>query len=281
MLLKHQIGRSIELVLPGAEHSLWTYIYAGKPKPYFHPVYTPAGYCLTLNEPHDHIWHRGLWFTIKLINGENFWEERVHYGTQQTLAPPTIAHGPGDRIIVSSLLNWVRPDSTESVFHEQRQFAYQPLDAESYAIDFETTLTAQADLLLDRTPFTTWGGYGGLIVRGSRSWQNTRLLFSDGSTSDRPTGVRALWCDLSGIFDGGIEQTGGVAMFDHPDNPRYPSPWYGTTGGGHYFNAAFLFHEPMHLGAQESLAFRYRVLIHDHIWDQARLQTAYDNYLKG
>ena len=48
----------------------------GKPKPFFHPLSTPAGHCLSIFEPHDHPWHRGLWFTIKLINGENFSPEQ-------------------------------------------------------------------------------------------------------------------------------------------------------------------------------------------------------------
>ena len=284
--LEHVIGRSIALVDPAIVETfdktsllpLWKYVYAGKPKPYFHPLCTPSGHCLTLFEPHDHLWHRGLWYTIKFINEENFWEERPPFGTQQTVAPPAVTHGPGARITLRSELDWVRPDGASSVFHEKRRIAYEPLDAEAYAIDFQTTLRAQADLFLDRTPFTTWGGYGGLIFRGTRNWQQTRLLFPDGSTSDRPTGIPATWCDLSGKLDGGPELTGGVAIFDHPDNPRHPTPWYGATGPGHYFNAAFLFHEPMRVAEGEALTFRYRVLVHDGIWDVPRLEAAYAVY---
>jgi hypothetical protein len=281
LTLTHALGRSISLGAPGAERALWTYVYGGKPKPYFHPVCTPAGHCLTLFEPHDHFWHRGLWFTIKFINGENFWEEYGEFGTQQTRLPPAVSHGPQGQIALESALDWVRPPGKAgpaTVFHEQRRITFRPLEAEAYALDFDTALTAQADLLLDRTPFTTWGGYGGLTFRGNRNWQETRLLFSDGSTSDRPIGIPALWCDLSGKLDGGNQLAGGVAMFDHPDNPRHPSPWYGSTGANHYFNAAFLFHEPMPLAAGERLAFRYRVLVHDGVWDVPRLQAAYTAY---
>jgi hypothetical protein len=105
-------------------------------------------------------------------------------------------------------------------------------------------------------------------------------LFPDGSTSDRPTGIPATWCDMSGKLDGGLGQTGGAAIFDHPDNPRHPTPWYGATGPGHYFNAAFLFHEPMNVAKDETLTFRYRVLIHDHIWEKERLQAAYEEYIE-
>ena len=125
------------------------------------------------------------------------------------------------------------------MFRERRQIGYQPIDDRAYALDWETTLTAQADLTLDRTPFTTWGGYGGL------------------------------------------NQTGGVAIFDHPANPRHPTPWYGATGPGHYFNAAVVFHEPMSVAGDETLTFRYRVLVHDQIWDVSRLQAAYGAYASG
>lgn len=278
LTLTHVLGRSLALSAPGAQQPLWTYVYSGKPKPFFHPLCTPAGHCLTLFEPHDHFWHRGLWFTIKFINGENFWEEYGEFGTQQTLLPPALTHGPGGRIRLDSAQEWRRPAGPAAVFREQRQIDFVPLGTEAYALDFATTLTAQAELLLDRTPFTTWGGYGGLTFRGTRNWQESRLLFADGSTSERPIGKPALWCDLSGKLDGGPDQSGGVAIFDHPANPRHPSPWYGSTGPGHYFNAAFLFHEPLGLAAGEALSFRYRVLVHDQIWDVERLQAAYQEY---
>lgn len=279
-ILKHTLGTSIELADPGRELPLWRYVYGGRPKPYFHPVCTPAGHCLTLFEPHDHVWHRGLWYTIKFINGENFWEEHAPFGTQQTLLPPSVEHMADGRISMRSALDWLRPGGESRVFYEQRRIDYVPLDAHAYALDFETALTAQADLLLDRTPYTTWGGYGGLIVRGTRNWQETRLLFPDGSTSDRPTGIPAAWCDMSGKLDGGPDQTGGVAMFDHPENPRHPTPWYGATGAGHYFNAAFLFHEPMNVAGGQTLTFRYRVLVHDGVWDVPQVQAAYHDYLR-
>ena len=280
MILTHDIGTSIELVDPALGLARWRYVYAGKPKPYVHPLRTPAGHCLTNFEPNDHLWHRGLWYTFKFINGENFWEEHEPYGTQRTRSFSVIIHEPGGQLDFRTALDWLRP-SGEAVFHEERELGYEALGDEAYALDFATTLTAAADLTLDRTPFTTWGGYGGLILRGNRNWVETRLLFPDGSTSDRPTGIRAVWCDLSGTFDGGLEQTGGVAIFDHPANPRHPTPWYGTTGSGHYVNAAFLFHEPLQVDAGETLHFRYRVLVHDGIWDVPRLQAAYDAYSRG
>jgi hypothetical protein len=279
MRLVHDLGQSLSLIDPARDLTLWKYTYAGKPKPFFHPLATPAGHLISIFEPHDHPWHRGLWFTIKLINGENFWEENVEHGTQVTLAPPTTTHAKNDRINIFSRQNWLRPREQGIVFTETREISYTPLDPTCYAIDFYTNLTAKAPLTLDRTPYTTWGGYGGLIFRGTRNWQKTRLLFADGSTTDRPTGNRAAWADLSGTLDGGIEQFGGLAILDHPSNTRHPTPWYGGTEKyQNYLNAAFLFHEPLQVEQDETLGFRYRVIVHDGLWDQSRLQSEYDKY---
>jgi hypothetical protein len=280
LTLRHTLGQSLELQPSDKENPLWRYVYGGKPKPFFHPLRTPAGFCLSLFEPHDHVWHRGLWFTIKFLNGENFWEENGDFGTQTSALPPSVSHSEGGVIAWAHEQEWQRPQGAGSVFHETRVITYRPLDAASYALDWDICLRAQSDVFLDRTPFTTWGGYGGLTMRGNRNWQKTRLLLSDDTTHDRPIGVPALWADLSGTFDGGRDQSGGIALFDHPENVRHPSPWYGATGAGHYFNAAFLFHETMQLAEGEELRLRYRALIHDGVLDAPQLQAAYDKYLE-
>lgn len=279
VILTHNLGESLELKQAHNAEALWRYVYAGKPKPFFHPVHTPAGFCITLFEPHDHFWHRGLWFTIKFINGENFWEEGEPFGTQRLPVAPSVTPISDGVIQIAHDSVWERPDGAGIVFNERRIITHRQLEGDAYALDWSISLTAQADLVLERTPFTTWGGYGGLTLRGNRNWQQTRLLFSDGSTSDRPIGHPALWADLAGTFDGGNKVTGGIAMFDHPENLRHPQPWYGATGAGHYFNAAFLFHEPLSVAKGQTLNLKYRVLIHDGMWDHDRLQVAYEAYV--
>jgi hypothetical protein len=278
VIVEHELGRYVELAAARTGPVLWRYVYGGKPKPFFHPICTPAGHNIALFEPHDHVWHRGLWFTIKFVNEENFWEEHAPYGVQRTLLPPDVTHDD-DRVTLSSVQCWIRPDQESVVIDEQRRMTYVPLAASAYALDLVFTLTPRVDVVLDRTPFEGWGGYGGLCFRGSRNWGPTRLLFSDGSTSDRPTPVVSAWCDLSGPLDGGVDQSGGIAMFDHSDNIRHPVPWYGGTGPGHYFNAAFLFNEPLALQSGTTMTLRYRVYVHDGVPDVDHLEREYRRYV--
>ena len=95
------------------------------------------------------------------------------------------------------------------------------------------------------------------------------------------TGDRGRWLDLSGLIGGDAGAPVGIAMFDAPGNPNHQTPWYGHTDGAVYgeagrtnfLNAAFLWDGPVALAAGETLTFDHRVLVHDGIWDAARLET--------
>jgi len=65
-------------------------------------------------------------------------------------------------------------------------------------------------------------------------------------------------------------QSASLAMFDHPENPRHPTPWYfvlrQSRGGAPfspfwYLNAAFLNDAPFDLTPEHPLTLRYLVRI--------------------
>lgn len=234
----------------------WTYNAAHRKRPHIHPLMSPAGAVLTRDAPPDHPWHHGLWFTIKFVNGENFWEEYDAYGVL--------------RHVDDSTVHWIRPDRETVVIVDERTFTHVDLAEDAYAIDIDMRLAPQADVILDRTPFTTWGGYGGLALRGRADWTDTRLLLADGSVHDRVLGTPAAWCDISGHVDGG---EAGVLIV-----PAEPTPWYGSTrnetygeeGWSNFLNAAFLWDGPVEVKAGDTMPFRFRVVVHDGIWGPDR-----------
>lgn len=233
-------------------------------KPHLHPIHAPNGRLLTRVSPPDHEWHRALWFAVKYVNGENFWEEVEPFGDQFEV------EGRPGRI------EWRRPGG-EVVIEERRD-----LTVDGPVIDWTTTLHPVVDVELERTPYTTWGGYGGLTLRGAGDWEDTRILLADGSVHRRPEGVPSPWCDLSG-------PDAGILFLDHPSNVRHPVPWYGATrsrvygtdGWSNYLNAAFLFHEGLRLGAGESLVLRYRIVAHDGGWDVAGCAAAWEEWVSA
>ena len=74
------------------------------PRPYVHPLTTPAGSVLSVEAPADHPWHHALWFTIKFVNGENFWEEYGEFGTLRTSTVTVTDDG------VRAEIDWIAPD---------------------------------------------------------------------------------------------------------------------------------------------------------------------------
>ena len=43
------------------------------PKPYLHPIRTRAGHLVSLFRPHDHVWHKGIAWSLPWSVSENFW----------------------------------------------------------------------------------------------------------------------------------------------------------------------------------------------------------------
>ncbi len=96
-----------------------------------------------------------------------------------------------------------------------------------------------------------------------------RIETSDGAIGeDEAWGRRASWCDYSGPVAGHVV---GVAIMDHPTNPRFPTHWhvrnYGLMTVNPFGLHDFYGDTDAHRGdfiipPYESRVFRYRILIH-------------------
>jgi hypothetical protein len=263
--LQQALSSHIALALHGDAHTA-TYRYdASLPKPCVHPLTTPAGVVLTGFEMSDHVWHRGLWFTIKFINATNYWEEHAPFGRQLTVAPPHARFLPDTTVELRHEQEW-SSDATGRVLLESRMMRFHA-EAAIRFVDFSTSLTAQQDLLLDRTPYTTWGGYSGLTYRASRELHNGTFILPSGEKASVVAGDRHPWLMLHALADGGPGRKVSLGIIDHPSNPRSDGSggaWYGKAEANYtFFNAAFLFHESMRLAKGQSLNFRYRVIYAD------------------
>jgi hypothetical protein len=274
----------------------WTYRWREVPRPFVHPVTTPSGHVLSTDSPADHPWHHALWFTIKFVNGENFWEEYDDFGLLVQDSPPSVTLSDDGSTRAVSHLEWHRPsgDSVSDdgvVLREVRVMEQQRLSADASSMDWDIRLTPLVDVTLDRTPFTTWGGYGGLTLRGSPDWHDSVLRLPDGAERARVLGERAPWCALDGAIGLARAPQGvqvadpevGMVMLDHPGNPKHPTPWYASTRADTYgaqswanfVNAAFLWDGPIRLPAGDELRLRHRFIAHDGRWSLGRIDEAW------
>ena len=253
---------------------LWNTVWES-PRPFVHPLVAPNGGVLTVQAPGDHPWHHGLWFAIKFVNDENFWEEYGDFGVLR-VNHVEVQHDAalGGRREIADI-SWVRPNSNEVVITETRVVTEVALADDAYALDWHVTLTPSTDVTFDRTPFTTWGGYGGLTLRGAPDFTDT-LLTTPAGHCERVLGDRSPWCAIDGMATtaAGDVVPAGVVMIDHPENVSFPTPWYASTraatygeGWANFFNAAFLWDGPTEVAANTPFVHRHRVVVHSERWE--------------
>ncbi len=256
--------------------ALWTFNYDKKEgKPYFHPVRTSRGHDLTWLRPNDHPWHRALWFSWKKINGLNYWEEDRRTGRsagRTDIVDTKIVRNEDCSAAIRIDLSY-HPPGKPPVLTEQRTIDVQPPDSDgSYRMDWHQIFTVGKEAItLDRTPPKSkggpaHGGYAGLSFRAAKSMAAHLVTDSNGWKNGGRLvghGQKAKWMDFSGNVDAGNPTEAGLAIFDHPTNPRHPTPWYVYMAGHFgYFSPALLYDEPLKLQPGEKLQLFYRVLIH-------------------
>ena len=281
-------GSSLALVGPAGP--LWRFRYgADLDMPYFHPLRTTDGRLLTWDRPPDHLWHHGLWFSWKFINKINYWELNAGTGRpagRTSWSNVRVSTGKGLEARIDMDLAYRPAGEDVPVLIENRTIEISPPDGVGvYAIDWTCAFRAAAEVLLDRTPLPgepegqVWGGYAGLSLRLADGLSDREVMTSDGPvsiwTDDRYRGRHAA-LDYSGLADG---IPVGIAILNHPTNPRSPTPWYVIRSAEmSFFTPALLCYGPLALRRGETIVLRYRVLIHPGRWDEGRLRSESARY---
>ncbi len=279
---------AITLVSPSGP--LWQFRYGRDlDAAYFHPLNTAGGRTLTWDRPADHVWHHGLWFSWKFINGVNYWE--IDEATGRPAGKTTWSNvrvEPTDDLRARIVMDFAYRPAGEDVpvLTEQRTIEARPPDAEgTYSLDWTSAFRAVRKVVLDRTPIPGepggqgWGGYAGLSLRLAGALAEREVVSSEGPITEMPEDRhrgRHRAVDYTGVVDG---QPVGVAILSDSRNPRSPSPWYVIRSEQmSFFSPALLCYEPLTLDAGERLTLQYRVIVHEGRWDAARLNAEHQRY---
>ncbi len=215
--------------------------------PYFYPVIGPNGETITRHYPmkdgvaheaQDHPHHRSLRFAHSDVNGLNFWYWRP--GRERELSNAEIKLEKIETLKsgkVGELVLWNRwLDGDKLVLRLRMHARFIPLERRQVLMDYDVKLFAGDEPV-------TFGDTkdGGMYVRvagtmkvqahrqaGSTEFKGT-ILNSRGHRNADAWGKRAEWVDYFGPDASG--NTVGIAMFDHPDNLRFPTHWHARTYG--------------------------------------------------
>jgi hypothetical protein len=127
-------------------------------------------------------------------------------------------------------------------------------------------------------------GYAGLFFRAAPNWREPRYLNSEGLTGPAVHQATAKWIDLSGIDASGFGPF-GVTLFDHPENPRFPAPWWRDRSRDDddiaYIGTGLLFSGPLTVMKSAPLRLRYRILIHDGRPVSGALDREFRNFVQA
>jgi hypothetical protein len=268
------------------------YYFKDVPRPFCYPVLGPGNLPMTRNWPmkeapdeeRDHKHHRSLWFTHGAVNGHDFWSEDKQFGK--------IVHERFDQVksgadvgIIQARNNWIAADGSKICRDEQTLRIYSPRTPAERMLDFEITIYAlDKDLTFGDTK------EGSMAIRLAETMRlkgkvgKGHIVNSKGVKDGDTWGKRAEWCDYYGPVEG---KTVGVAIFDHPTNPRHPTTWHVRQYGLFAANP-FGLHDferspdrtkgNLTIPAGKSVTFRYRFYMHEGDEKQAKVAERYDQY---
>lgn len=276
------------------------YVFQGHSKPILYPVIGPYGIAMTRNYPmkegvdneaSDHPHQKSLWFTHDDVNGVQFWLE--YPGKNSDLKPGRIVQKElkidGNKIETKD--EWTAPTG-EVVCTDTRVVSFGTTPVGRY-IDFKITLEAShGDVTFGDTKEGTMGIRTNPLLRlqaDPKRGNHTALghaVNSEGIEGKDIWGKRAAWVDYWAPIDG---KTVGIAIFDHPQNPRHPTWWharyYGLIAanpfGIHDFEKKPAGTGDMKIPSGESRTFRYRFLFHRGDVKEANIAGQYESFAKA
>ncbi|MGB3442332.1 MAG: PmoA family protein [Actinophytocola sp.] len=239
------------------------------PRPYFHPVRTLTGDVVSIYRPHDHVWHKGLAWSLPNVGTQNFWggptfvrdKGYVQLANNGTQAHRTLSVDGGT---VTQRLDWHAADGS-LLFTEVRTLELSLVDG-GWALTFATGMTNVSEAPIAIGSPTTEGrpnaGYGGLMWRGPRSFTDGEVLLPTGAGGDELMGSRAPWLAYRGRHDGhGRSST--LVFVDAPTNPGHPTMWFVRATPFACVCPAPFFASEVPVEAGETLRLAYAVAVAD------------------
>jgi hypothetical protein len=273
------------------------YVFQGAPHVYFYPLLGPSGLPMTRNWPmkpdaageeKDHPHHRSLWYSHGAVNGLDFWSEGAKAGKIVHDKFLELKSG-NDQGVIRSACKWVAPDGKVTCTDE-RTFRVYARPNNERLFDYEITLQAPADteLVLGDTKEGTMAirvTETMRLIQPKKQKGEGHIVMSTGVLDGKTWGQAAAWCDYYGPVQG---KTVGIAIFDHPSNPRHPTTWH-VRDYGLFAANPFGLHdftnkkEPAGAGnltvpAGKSVTFKYRFYLHEGDEKQAKVAERYQEY---
>ncbi|MEM6343665.1 MAG: PmoA family protein [Bacteroidota bacterium] len=268
---------------------LFTSFRYGEPlkKPVLWPVISANGAEITrhfpfkvkVGERQDHQHHVGIWFNYGDVNGLDFWNNSTARKDEKAPKYGTIVHESIERsqngeesATLDTHSAW-QDYQGNTLLREKTHYKFW-LQGDTRIIDRRAELSA----LLDSVKLTD-NKEGMFAIRlttelelpnekNEEKGANGDYLSSEGLSGGKVWGTRASWMKLEGEIEG---KAVAIVIYDHPDNPGYPTHWHARGYG--LFAANPLGQKVFSKGALalnyyllkgEKASFQYRLAVFSH-----------------
>jgi hypothetical protein len=284
-----KLTRDGDVIAVTIDNELFTaYHYADADRPYFYPVIGPTGENVTrhwpmkdgVGEEQDHPHQRSLWFTHGDVNGHDFWNE----GKGPRIIQTSIELESGaDKGVLTTTSEWQTKEG-EIVCTDKRVHTFRATK-DGPVMDWQVTIIAShGNVVLGDSKEGTMAIRIAPTLRLTGEVAAGHIVNSEGLRDDDTWGNRAKWVDYSGPLSG---KPIGIALFDHPDNPRYPT-WWHVRGYGLFaanpFGISSFDKKPegagnMEVKDGESVTFQYRLYMHEGDETAGKVEEQYNLYV--
>jgi hypothetical protein len=316
-ILPNESARRVDIAIDGKPFTSYAWP-ESQDKPVLFPLRSATGIVVTRGFPLDprpgervdHPHHAGMWFNYGNVNDFDFWNNSTAIKPEDAPKMGKIIH---QRIVSAKSgkdsgeleveSDWIT-GKNQLVLKERTKFIFRG-DAKSRSIDRITTLQAQNEQVVfhddkegllgirvaraleapsDKPEvFTDASGHATAVAKMDNTGVNGEYLTSEGKKGDAAWGTRGNWCILTGkVGDNPIT----IAILDHPGNPGFPTYWHARGYGLFAANplAPKIFTDGKSpalnftMNANQSVTFRYRVLILSEIATPAEATAAYKDF---
>jgi hypothetical protein len=272
-IFAEKVGSKINITI--GDKYFTSYIFSEDEKyPFLYPVNGPlSGGSVTSMRNADYPHHSSLFFGCDQVNGGNYWQEGLDRGRIISLKAKIVKQG-GDTVIITDECIWSRPAAISPV-RDTRKIIITAPDATVRQIDIEIKMEMLTDVTIPKTNHSLFS----IRMAADLSVLNGgTMINAEGLKNEEETfGKASPWIDYYGRRGDVVE---GLAIFQHPTNPWFPSPWFTRDYG-------FMSPTPMYWPENGTSTFlkkgmvlnlRYRVIVHTGDYKEAKIAEEYARY---
>ena len=267
-IMQDSAAASISVFRSNSRQPILTQIAKKDERPYLHPIIAPDGRgVITEYRPSHHLHQTGIYWGLKLVNGRDFfmnWKNDYWRGVSASIVEnkskqvkwQTVYEmlDENGNILMVEIQNWSMRDY-----------------GGHYILDLEWRGEAKTDVVMGKFYV------GGLFVR--MPWVKGsvgEIVNSAGQKNKEIEAQRAIWSDV-GIMIDGRDDFAHIAIFDHPDNKAFPTPWRYDSQLGLGPSRQILGDWKIQKGETEVI--RYRLVVYTGVLNPKELTTSWKDFI--